>query len=136
MSWNEPGGDNKDPWSGRNDQNSPPDLDEALRSLQDKLGRILGGGSGSGGSDGASMRGFGLLAAGAAVLWGLSGFYIVDEGTRGVVTRFGAYVDTTTPGLNWHIPAPIEQVQVVDVEKQQFIEGGYRSGSGRAMGSV
>ena len=136
MSWNEPGGDNKDPWSGRNDQNSPPDLDEVMRSLQEKLGGLFGGGSGSGGSDGSSMRGLGVLVAGAAVLWGLSGFYIVDEGTRGVVTRFGAYVDTTTPGLNWHLPAPIEQVQIINVEKQQFIEVGYRSGSGLAMGSV
>ena len=37
MSWNEPGGDkNKDPWSGRKEENGPPDLDEAIRSLQDK----------------------------------------------------------------------------------------------------
>ncbi|MGY6274982.1 FtsH protease activity modulator HflK [Methylomonas sp. MgM2] len=136
MSWNEPGGDNKDPWSGRNDQNSPPDLDEVLRSLQEKIGGIFGRGSGGGGGDGPSMRGLGFVIAGAVVLWGMSGFYIVDEGTRGVVTRFGAYVDTTTPGLNWHIPAPVEQVQVVNVEKQQFIEVGYRSGSGMAMGSV
>lgn len=136
MSWNEPGGDNKDPWSGRNDQNSPPDLDEVLRSLQEKLGGIFGGGSGSSGDGGSSMRGLGFLLAGGVVLWGLSGFYIVDEGTRGVVSRFGAYVDTTTPGLNWHIPAPIEQVQVINVEKQQFIEVGYRSGSGLAVGSV
>lgn len=135
MSWNEPGGGNKDPWSGRNDQNSPPDLDEVLRSLQEKLGKIFGG-SGPSGDGGLSMRGLGFLFAGGLILWGLSGFYIVDEGTRGVVTRFGAYVDTTTPGLNWHIPAPIEQVQVINVEKQQFIEIGYRSGSGLAVGSV
>ncbi|QPK65190.1 FtsH protease activity modulator HflK [Methylomonas sp. LL1] len=136
MSWNEPGGDKKDPWSGRNDKNSPPDLDEVIRSLQDKLGGIFGGGSGGGSSDGSAMRAVGYLAVGAVVLWSLSGFYTVDEGTRGVVTRFGAYVDTTTPGLNWHIPAPIEQVQVINVEQQRFIEVGYRSGSGQAMGSV
>jgi len=136
MSWNEPGGGNKDPWSGRNDQNNPPDLDEVIRSLQDKLGGLFGGGSGGGSSDGSAMRGLGIIAAGAAVLWGLSGFYIVDEGTRGVVTRFGAYVETTTPGLNWHVPTPIEQVQVINVEQQRFIEVGYRSGGGQAMGSV
>jgi len=137
MSWNEPGGDNKDPWSGRNDRSSPPDLDEVLRSLQDKLGGIFGGGSGSGGAGGGSgMRNFGLLAGAAVLLWGVSGFYTVDEGTRGVVTRFGAYAGTTTPGLNWHIPMPVEQVQIINVEKQQFIEVGYRSGGGVAMGSV
>ncbi len=136
MSWNEPGGDNKDPWSGRNDQKSPPDLDEVLRSLQDKLSGIFGGGSGGGSSEGPSMKNMGYLAAGALLLWAVSGFYTVDEGTRGVVTRFGAFVDTTTPGLNWHIPAPIEQVEIINVEQQRFIEVGYRSGSGQAMGSV
>ena len=132
MSWNEPGGDKKDPWSGRNDQNSPPDLDEVIRSLQEKLGGIFGGGS----SEGPTMKSLGLIAAGVLGIWVLSGFYTVDEGTRGVVTRFGAFVETTTPGLNWHIPAPIEQVEVINVEQQRFIEVGYRSGSGQAMGSV
>ncbi|MGZ4957939.1 MAG: FtsH protease activity modulator HflK [Methylomonas sp.] len=138
MSWNEPGGDNnKDPWSGRNDRNSPPDLDEVIRSLQDKLGGIFGGGSnGDNQSHGAPMKTVGIAAAVALILWGASGTYTVDEGTRGVVTRFGAYVNTTQPGLNWHIPAPIEQVQVVNVEQQRFIEVGYRSGGGQATGSV
>jgi membrane protease subunit HflK len=53
-----------------------------------------------------------------------------------VVTRLGAYVNTTQPGLNWHLPAPIDQVQVINVEQQRFIEVGYRSGGGQAMGSV
>ncbi len=135
MSWNEPGGD-KDPWSGRNEQKNPPDLDEVFRSLQDKLSGIFGGGSGDNSSEGPVLKNLGYLVAGALVLWGISGFYTVDEGTRGVVTRFGAFVDTTTPGLNWHIPAPIEQVEIVNVEQQRFIEVGYRSGSGQAMGSV
>lgn len=140
MSWNEPGGDDKDPWSGRNDQNGPPDLDEVIRSMQNKLAGIFGGGGSSGQEEspngGFSAASFGLLAVGALALWGASGFYTVDEGTRGVVTRFGAYVNTTQPGLNWHIPAPIEQVQVINVEQQRFIEVGYRSGGGQAMGSV
>jgi len=137
MSWNEPGGDKKDPWSGRNDQNSPPDLDEVIRSIKDKFGGVFGGGSNNGGSSsGSSMKSVGYIAAGAVILWSFSGFYTVDEGTRGVVTRFGAYVNTTQPGLNWHIPAPIEQVQVVNVEQQRFIEVGYRSGGGQATGSV
>ena len=140
MSWNEPGGDKKDPWSGRNnDQKSPPDLDEVLRSLQEKLSGIFGGGgsnSNNATSGGAPLKTLGYLAAGAALLWGLSGFYTVDEGTKGIVTRFGAYVSTTQPGLNWHIPAPIEQYQIVNVEQQRFIEVGYRSGGGQATGSV
>ena len=137
MSWNEPGGDKKDPWSGRNDENGPPDLDAVIKSLQEKLSGLFGGSSEPRNNQTPSSgKGFGLVVAGAAVIWGLSGFYIVDEGTRGVVTRLGAYVNTTQPGLNWHIPAPIDQVQVINVEQQRFIEVGYRSGGGQAMGSV
>ncbi|TAL50825.1 MAG: FtsH protease activity modulator HflK [Methylovulum sp.] len=135
MSWNEPGGDKKDPWSGRGDQNGPPDLDEAIRSLQEKLGKIFGGGGGDGrspdqSSSGKPIASMGIIAAGAVVLlWGLSGFYIVDEGNHGVETRFGKYTAITQSGLHWHIPAPIEQVTIVNVKQQRYIEVGYRSGS-------
>jgi membrane protease subunit HflK len=137
MSWNEPGGDKKDPWSGRDDQKGPPDLDEAIRSFQEKLGGIFGGG-GRGGSSGsgAPLKSLGFLLLAGLLLWALSGFYIVDEGNRGVVTRFGKYVDTTMPGLNWHLPIPIEQADLVNIEQQRFIEVGYRSGGGQQTGSV
>ncbi|MGZ8223545.1 MAG: FtsH protease activity modulator HflK [Methylobacter sp.] len=139
MSWNEPGGDKKDPWSGRGDQKTPPDLDEAIRSLQEKLGNIFGGGRGGsrGPSGGASMKGIGFFIAGALLLWGLSGFYIVDEGNHGVETRFGKYIATTQSGLNWHFPIPIERVDIVNVRQQRFIEVGYRTaGSEQGRGSV
>ena len=139
MSWNEPGGDKKDPWSGRGDQKGPPDLDEAIRSLQEKLSGFFGGGKG--GDDGSSglppLKSLGFIVAGAVALWGASGFYIVDEGTHGVETRFGKYIATTQSGLNWHIPAPIESVTVVDVKQQRYIEVGYRSGgTEQGLGSV
>ncbi len=136
MSWNEPGGDKKDPWSGRKDENGPPDLDEVIKSFQEKLGGIFGGGSNGGNTGEGSAKGLGILAVGAAVLWGLSGFYIVDEGTRGVETRFGAYTVTTQPGLNWHFPSPIDKVEIVDVQNVQVIEVGYRSGGRQGAGSV
>jgi membrane protease subunit HflK len=143
MSWNEPGGDKKDPWSGRGDQKGPPDLDEAIRSLQEKLGKFFGGGNGDNEgsprnfSSGKSMKSLGYFAVGAIVLWGLSGFYIVDEGNHGVETRFGHYIGTTQSGLNWHFPAPIERVDIVNVKQQRFIEVGYRSGgSEQVTGSV
>ncbi|MEN8261436.1 MAG: protease modulator HflK, partial [Pseudomonadota bacterium] len=136
MSWNEPGGNKKDPWSGRKTEKGPPDLDEVIRSLQSKLGAIFGSG-GKGGDAGTTMKSLGLVLLIALVLWGLSGFYIVDEGNRGVETRFGRYINTTTPGLNWHLPAPIEAVEIVDVMQQRFIEVGYRSGGRQqALGSV
>jgi membrane protease subunit HflK len=138
MSWNEPGGDKKDPWSGRGDQKGPPDLDEAIRTLQEKLGKIFGGGGGGGGGDGGGsspshfssaniMKNIGYIAAVAVGLWALTGFYIVDEGNHGVETRFGRYIATTQSGLNWHIPAPFERVDIVNVKKNRVIEVGFSS---------
>jgi membrane protease subunit HflK len=67
-----------------------------------------------------------VLGSSLAFAWLVSGVYIVDQGTRGVVTRFGAYQSTTLPGLNWHLPLPLENVKIVNVEQQRFIEVGYR----------
>ena len=136
MSWNEPGGDDKDPWSGRGDDKKPPDLDEIIRSLQAKLAKIFGADNGSGNGDNSStnpsnpIKGLGFIAGGAVLLWGLSGFYTVDEGNNGVETRFGQYTRTTQSGLNWHLPSPVERVDIVNVKQQRFIEVGYRSISG------
>ncbi|MCK5898694.1 MAG: protease modulator HflK, partial [Methylococcales bacterium] len=91
MSWNEPSGDDKDPWSGRKDPKGPPDLEEAIRSLQKRLGRIFGGNNNSEDDNDSPDFSFniGFLALGALLLWCLSGLYIVDEGNNGVETRFG-----------------------------------------------
>jgi membrane protease subunit HflK len=66
------------------------------------------------------------LLGGSLILgWLISGIYIIDQGNRGVITRFGGYTETTMPGPHWHIPAPVESVNVVNVEQQRFIEVGY-----------
>lgn len=143
MSWNEPGGGDKDPWSGRgnnnDNNNNPPDLDEVIRSVKEKLTGFLGSGdnnnSNSSPNTGDAMKGAGFLAVGALVLWGLTGFYSVTEGNLGVVTRFGKFTTTTQAGLNWHIPAPIESVEIVNVKQQRFIEIGYRGVSGAEQGA-
>lgn len=146
MSWNEPGGKDKDPWSGRDKQQGPPDLDEALKSFQDKIVNIFGGNSGGSGSNGGGNTGtinkvpgsfgIGLLVGLGLLVWGLSGIYIIDEGNRGVILRFGAYAETTQPGPHWRFPAPIDELMVVNVERQRFIEVGYRSsGGGGAQGA-
>jgi membrane protease subunit HflK len=133
MSWNEPGGGKKDPWSGKSANDDVPELDEMIKSFQKTMDKIFGNGGNSNGGDSSSnsLKGLGLIAIGAGVIWGLTGFYIVDEGNHGVETRFGKYSATTQAGLNWHLPAPIEQVNLVNVKQQRFIEVGYRSnGSG------
>jgi len=108
MAWNEPGGGNNkpnDPWGG-GDQ-GPPDLDEALKKLQEKLSGLFGGGGGGGGSTGgSSISGamLGVVAAGALLVWAVMGFYQVDQQERAVVLRFGKYYDTVQPGLAWNPP--------------------------------
>jgi membrane protease subunit HflK len=117
MAWNEPGGGNKpkDPWGG-GDQ-GPPDLDEALKKLQQRLGGLFGGrgGRGSGGSGGGSGINatlLGLVFAGAVVVWGLMGFYQVDEQERAVVLRFGQFHKVAMPGLQWNAPMVDEVIKV------------------------
>ena len=118
MAWNEPGGGNnkpKDPWGG-GDQ-GPPDLDEALKKLQEKLGGLFGGRRAGGGGSGAAPGGFsgsllGVLAVVALVVWGLMGFYQVDQQERAVVLRFGKYLETVQPGLRWNPPIVDEVIRV------------------------
>jgi len=118
MAWNEPGGGNnkpKDPWGG-GDQ-GPPDLDEALKKLQEKLGGLFGGRRAGGGGSGAAPSGpsgslLGVLAVVALVVWGLMGFYQVDQQERAVVLRFGKYLETVQPGLRWNPPIVDEVIRV------------------------
>lgn len=108
MAWND-SGNGKDPW--KRDGDEPNDLDQIVQDWQKRFSRILGGGGGGGGSGGAG--GFVLLVM-LLIAWGLTGFYRVDEAERGVVQRFGAYTETTMPGLHWHLPFPIETVDLVN----------------------
>jgi len=125
MAWNEPGGGNKDPWGGSSGNQGPPDLDEIVRKLQERVSGLFGGinksgGSGGGGSAGGpdlSGRAIGIIVAVLFIGWLFTGIYIVDPAERGVVTRFGAYTQTTEPGPHWHIPWPVEAVQIVNVDE-------------------
>ncbi len=120
MAWNEPGGGNKDPWSGKGGDQGPPDLDEVVKKIQEKVGGFFGGKSPKGGSTGIhgpSSKGIGLIAVLILVIWFASGIYIVEPAERGVILRFGAYSETTQPGPHWHIPYPIEEVLKVNVDQ-------------------
>jgi len=144
MAWNEPGGGNRDPWGGGGnrggggggDNQGPPDLDEAINKMRDKVTQLFGskkgGGAGDGGGSGQNFKGPG--AKGIALLGGLvvagwlaSGIYIVDEGQRGVELTFGANTGVTQPGPHWHFPRPIGSVERVDVSEVRTIEIGYES---------
>jgi membrane protease subunit HflK len=110
MAWNEDG-NGKDPWKRGGEE--PNDLDQIVQDWQKKFGSILGGGKGAGGAGGGIALVVILLIA-----WGLTGFYRVDAAERGVVQRFGKFVEPVTmPGLRWHLPFPIETVDVVNIEE-------------------
>jgi len=129
MAWNDP------QWgSGGGKRNDgPPDLDEIWRNLSRRLDGLFGrkGGSeppGLGGGQGFRLPGGLPLILGLIFLvWFASGFYIVNAGERGVVLRFGKYIETTQPGPRWHLPFPVEEVLVVNVEQVRTVEVGYHN---------
>ena len=129
MAWNDPQWGNK---GGGNKNSGPPDLDEMWRRVNERLNGLFGGkgGGGDGGSPEALPGGgnlIGLLLGLVVLVWLASGFYIVDTGQRGVVLRFGKYVETTGDGPHWHLPWPIESREVVNVDQVRTVEIGYRS---------
>src|SRR5215467_3433405 len=97
------GGGGKGPWgSGQQPSGpTPPDLEEFLRRSQDKLRTVLPGGSLGG-------KGLALIVLAAIAIWLFSGFFRVEPDELGVVLRFGAAVREVKPGLNYHLPYPIE----------------------------
>jgi membrane protease subunit HflK len=74
-----------------------------------------------------SRGGAWLLGIVVLVVWLASGFYIVDASNRGVVLRFGKYYATTQPGPRWHLPYPIESVEIVNLSQVRTVEVGYRN---------
>jgi membrane protease subunit HflK len=111
MAWND-SGNGKDPW--KRDDDAPTDLDQIVQNWQRRLGAILGGGGGA--RTGGGGGGY-IVVILLVVAWGLTGFYRVDEAERGVVQRFGAFTETTMPGLHWHLPFPIERVDLVNANQ-------------------
>lgn len=127
MAWNEPGDNgDKDPWGHRKNEQGPPDLDEVLKKMQNKLGGWLGG-SGNGGNAKSGMPDFNpkyilLIAFLFFGIWAAFGFYTVQPAERGVVLRFGQYVGTTESGLNWYFPYPVGEVIKVNVEQVRALQ--------------
>ncbi|MGB7257849.1 MAG: FtsH protease activity modulator HflK [Pseudolabrys sp.] len=137
MPWSNQGGGGpwgsggKGPW-GSGPQSSgptPPDLEEILRRSQDKLRRVLPGGNLGG-------RGFALLALAALALWGFSGFFRVEPDELGVVLRFGRYDRDVKPGLNYHLPFPIESALTPKALRVNKIDVGMRVSEDLRRGSA
>ena len=127
MPWSNQGGGpwgsggSKGPW-GSGPQSSgptPPDLEELLRRSQDKLKSVLPGGNLGG-------RGVLLILLAAIIVWGFSGFFRVEPDELGVVLRFGQYTRDAKPGLNYHLPYPVETVLTPKVTRVNRIDIGMR----------
>ncbi|MEN9966508.1 MAG: hypothetical protein RL416_665 [Pseudomonadota bacterium] len=136
----------KNPGQNNNQEEGPPDLDELLNDLRKKIGRIFGkketdqktpkssGGNPTPNSVNDQLPIVPILLI-VVLLWAATGFYIVDQGSRGVVLRFGKNTEVTMPGPRWHIPYPIESAEVVNLEQVRTIEVGYRSAGDAAARS-
>ncbi|HEY1412979.1 MAG TPA: FtsH protease activity modulator HflK, partial [Rhodopila sp.] len=115
-----------------------PDLDRLINQAQTYIRNLLGGGGGGdrgrsgGGGLGnfANGRGLLFLLLLVVVVWVGSGFYRVQPDEQGVVLRFGAYSYWTPPGLHWHVPWPVESVELPAVTRINRTEIGYRSTAG------
>ena len=129
--WGNPGGNppprgpNRGPWGGRGPggNNNLPDLEEMIARLQNQARRFVPGGPGRQ-SNGRLLA---LVALVGVVVWLASGFYRVQPDQQGVVLRFGAFQRTTLPGLNYHLPWPIEQALTPAVTRINRTEVGFRA---------
>lgn len=115
MAWNEPGGNNNDPWKNKGGRDQgPPDLDDVFKNLFGKFSKPSGG---NGGGSGKSLGGIGasVIVGLLVVVWFISGFYTIREAERGVVLRFGEYHSQVEPGLRWK-PTFVDTVIPVDIQ--------------------
>ena len=100
---NNGGSKNNNPWNNNN-------MDDIVKSAKDKVSSFLPGGK----------KGISLIVIAILAIWMVSGFYTVGPEEQGVVFRFGKYVETTSSGLNYHLPTPLEKVTVVPVLPQEI----------------
>jgi membrane protease subunit HflK len=131
---------NQSPWgsapgggpsgNGSGTRREPPNIDDIIKNFQKTINKFTGGGKSSGNKP--VVLGLIILL----VLWGLSGLYRVLPDEQGVVLRFGKFIKTTQPGLNYHLPLPIERALTPKVTKVNRIDVGFRpaSDSGRSSG--
>ncbi len=135
MSLNDPNwgrGGSRGPQGGGNQ--GPPDLDELWRNFNRRLADLFGRRRRGGGDEPPSPPsgwqiggGAGVLIALVVVVWLASGFYIVNEGTRGLVLTFGRFSEETTAGLRWRMPWPIQSHEIVNLAQVRTLEVGYRN---------
>ena len=116
MPWQQQGGGG--PWGGSRGGAQPPDFEDMLRRGQDRFRRMMPGGLGTG-------KGILLVVVAIVVFWLMAGIYRVQPGEQGVEMMFGKFVRTASPGLNYHLPSPIETVQTPKITQINTITIGF-----------
>jgi len=115
MAWNEPGNNDKDPWKNKGGKNQgPPDLDDLLKDLGNKVGGVFGK-KPSGPGKSFSSVGISLAIVVAVLVYAFSGFYTIKEAEQGILLRFGQYAGTVEPGLRWKWTF-VDRVIPVDIQ--------------------
>ncbi|NLY65384.1 MAG: FtsH protease activity modulator HflK [Alcaligenaceae bacterium] len=137
-------GQNEPPKRPSNQGDGPPDLDQVWADFNNRIKSVFGKNKGGGNGFGKPPRNTGggfnpspkaarfgivFIIIVAVLLWLASGFYIVREGQVGVVTQFGKYLKTVQPGFQWHIPRPVQSVELVDISRVRSFSVGYRDNS-------
>ena len=125
--WGAPNKNSKQPSS-----NNPDDMEDLAKKFQDGLKNMFGGSS----KTPDVKKPITLFIIGAIAVWALSGFYRVDADEQGVVLRFGKYTNMTQPGLNYHLPFPIESVMTPKVSRVNRIDVGFRSSNEGSRGTI
>ena len=125
--WGAPNKNNKQPSS-----NNPDDMEDLAKKFQDGLKNMFGGSS----KTPDVKKPITLFIIGVIAVWALSGFYRVDADEQGVVLRFGKYTNMTQPGLNYHLPFPIESVMTPKVSRVNRIDVGFRSSNEGSRGTI
>jgi membrane protease subunit HflK len=129
-------------WRAQNND-GPPDLDQVLRDVSRKINTLFGGGNNGYQPNQPNNNQLNItipvlpIIGLVALIWFSTGFYKVDSGSLGVVQRFGKMADDTTePGLHWHLPYPIETVNVVNMDEVRRLEVGYRTSGDGGTGKI
>jgi membrane protease subunit HflK len=110
--WGHNGGDdNNNPWTRKPKRNASEssDIEDLLKKSQDNFKNFFR-------KDGKQNgRMLWYVAGGIFFLWLLTGIYTVQQDEQAAILRFGKWVRTTDPGLNYHLPTPIETTLIRNV---------------------
>ena len=143
MPWDNNSGKNQNPWGsggsngggggprrgpGPGGGGNEPDIEEMIRQAQERVSRLIPGAGG-----GAGLT---VILAVIVSLWALSGFYRVQADEQGVVLRFGKFHTQTSPGLNYHLPWPIETAVTPKVTTENLVDIGMRASTERRAAAV